>query len=149
MATTIREATVADLPAVLAMFRTFVQSQAYREYIGDNPEKSAAFLTFLMTSADATIFVSEKAGAIIGMLGLMVYDHPMSGERVGSETFWWLNPEHRGYGGWLLRRGERWAKARGVKRLQMMAPAGNTRVALTYERLGYARVEVIFQKDLV
>ena len=38
------------------------------------------------------------------------------------ELFWWLHPEERGAGGWLLRRAEKWALAYGAASLQMIAP---------------------------
>lgn len=148
-AATIREATLADLPALLEMFETFRQTPAYARYVAKAPAVAEAFLRSLLASPDATIFVRGWDGEIVGMLGVMAYAHPMSGERMASELFWWLDQDSRGSGGWMLRRAEKWAKAHGAIRLQMVSPVEKSRVRETYTALGYREFEVSYYKELI
>lgn len=143
-----REATLADVPRLQAMFAEFVRSTQYAHYVGNDPAYSTGLLERLITHEDAVILVADREGVPIGMLGLMVFQHPMSGARVATEAFWWLDPAHQGYGVYLLRRGERWAAAKGATKLSMMAPADKPRVAEIYAAVGYDAVEITFQKDL-
>ena len=46
--------------------------------------------------------VPSGDGAIVGMLGFIIHDHFISGEKVAGEVFWWMEPEHRGDGLKLL-----------------------------------------------
>jgi RimJ/RimL family protein N-acetyltransferase len=147
-AATIREATEADLPSLLEMFEAFRQTPTYARYVSHAPAVAEAFLRMLIVSPDATIFVRQWDGDIVGMLGVMAYAHPMSGERMASELFWWLDPEYRGAGGWMLRRAEKWATAHGATRLQMVSPVENVRVQETYDALGYQPFEVSYYKEL-
>lgn len=143
-----REAVVDDVPQLQAMFLEFVASTQYARYVGQDGARAAAFLEQLIANPDGVILVAVRDELVIGMLGLLVYAHPMSGERVATEAFWWLDPRQRGWGVWLLRRGERWARGRGARRLSLMAPADNDRVMDVYEALGYEAVEITYQRDL-
>jgi hypothetical protein len=78
------------------------------------------------------------------MIGLLVFAHPMSGERVASEVFWWTNPEARGvHGVKLLRMGEEWARTQDVVAFHMIAP--DVRVGSLYARRGYREVETVWE----
>ncbi len=144
----VRQATIEDVPAVQAMFETFVRTSQYQRYVGTNAAASTRLIAHLVTHDDGGLFVVQAEDGLIGMFGIMIYAHPFSGERVAVEAFWWLHPDRRGYGVYLLRRAERWAAAHGARRLSMMAPADKPRVAEIYEALGYDRVEITYQKDL-
>lgn len=146
--TELREATHADLPRLVEMFTEFVSSTQYAQYVGNNPEISAGMIARMIGADDCAVFVADSPNGIIGMLGLLIFMHPFSGECVSSELFWWLDPKHRGPGVWLLRRGERWARSKGATRMTMMAPKDNQRVADIYQVVGYHEVERLFQKDL-
>ncbi len=144
----VRQATLDDVPDVQAMFAEFVRTTQYQKYVGQNTDVSSALIAQLVAHEDGGLFVVQAEDGLIGMFGLMVYAHPFSGERVAVEAFWWLNPDRRGYGVFLLRRAEAWAKEKGAKRLAMMAPIDKPRVAEIYEALGYHAVEITYQKDL-
>jgi len=137
-----RQATEDDTSALVWMLREFVTSTKYRKFVGDSPEALNGFLQSLMTNDSAAIFVAERDARVVGMIGVLGYVHPMSGETVAGELFWWLDPEHRGAGGWLLRRAESWARGYGAKSLQMIAPFDKPHIGEMYRRLGYEPVEV-------
>lgn len=143
-----RQAELSDVPRLQAMFTQFVATTQYRKYVGNDPAYASQQIARLVEMDDGAVFVSECDGSVVGMLGLLVFAHPWSGARVGTEAFWWLDPLHRGYGVYLLRRGLRWLKERGAESLTMMAPVDKPRVAEIYERLGFERVEVIYQKAM-
>ena len=147
-----RVATSADVPRLVEMFQRFVASSQYANYVGQSPSHCTAMIESMMAQGEDSplayqIFVVGD-DPIVGMLGVMVCVQPFSGETVASELFWWLDPEYRGHGGWLLRRAEKWAQSKGAVRMSMMAPIDKPRVAETYMKLGYAEVERVFSKDL-
>lgn len=144
----IRVGQPADLPVLVGMLRTFITSPDYGQYVQDNAAKAEQFLAWMLSSETAQVIVTERDGHLIGMLGVMVYPHPMSGELMGSELFWWLDPDHRGNGVWMLRRAETWATAAGAVRMQMMHPVTKPRVGAIYQRVGYTPIETLYQKDL-
>lgn len=124
----------------------FLQSSSYRGRFADNAQARRDLMMRLIESPDGALFVSEKDGQLTGMIGVYAYQHPWSGERIGGEVFWWVEPEMRGCGLKLKRRAEQWADDAGCVRFQMGAP--NDRVARVYRRLGYAKIEEMWQKDM-
>lgn len=119
----------------------------YRDLIQPHEPTLRALGLHLLTSDGSTVFVAEKAGEVLGMIGLMAYPHPMSGERTVAEVMWWVQPESRGCGLRLLRAGEDWAREQGATVLQMIAPSPETE--RLYERLGYVPVERTYQRRLM
>jgi GNAT superfamily N-acetyltransferase len=95
------------------------------------------------------IFVADINGELIGMLGLIVVQHPMSGTPEAAEVAWWIEPEHRtsrtGY--YLLCQAEEWARQKGLMCLKMVAPA-DSQTGPFYEHMGYQAVETVYQKFL-
>lgn len=144
----IRVATDADVPRLVAMFQQFVASSQYEKYVGRDPAFCTVQMSRIVASEEAIIYVVEQDSAVIGMLGGVVFQQPFSGEIIASELFWWLDPDHRGHGGWLLKRFEKWAAGKGATRVQMMAPIDKPRVAQTYEGLGYSETERVWQRNL-
>ena len=141
----IRPALASDLDAIVAMGARFITETPYR-WIALNPAQLRETAGWLLSSPDRVILVSERGGALVGMIGLACYPHPFSGERIAGELFWWVEPEHRGGGVRLLKAAEVWAKAAGARRLQMVAPS--PAVADMYRRLGFAEVEQNFDREL-
>ena len=140
----IRAATSDDVPRLVEMGRRFRAETGYARHLAENPAKMAELATQL---ADAgSLLVSERNGAIVGMLGWIVYPHFISGEMMGTEVFWWVEPECRGEGIKLLREAERVARTQGAAKMQMIAPTD--RVATLYQRLGYEFVEAGYQRAL-
>lgn len=138
-----------DVPAMVVLLRQFATSTKYRDFVGENAEALQTLLMTLVDNPHAAVFVAERDDAIIGLIGVLGYVHPMGGRLQASELFWWLDPKHRGAGGFLLRRAERWAKAYGAQSLQMIAPAESPHVGEMYMRLGYEPVETSYQKRLL
>src|SRR5947207_12552252 len=100
----------------------FIAQTAYRTRIASNQDKLRALALHLMADESGAIYVAENGGRLVGMIGAFAFAHPVSGERVGSEIMWWMEPDARGAGVRLLRAAERWAKTQGATRFQMIAP---------------------------
>lgn len=143
----VREAVESDIPRVVEMGRDFLTSTKYAQFTCFNSDAMAAVARLLINDENKVLFVAEKDGAVVGMLGLMLYPHPLSGEPFVGELCWWVEPSSRGrIGMMLLVRGERWAKDSGAFAYQMIAPTPE--VASMYERLGFTPVEVSYYKRL-
>jgi GNAT superfamily N-acetyltransferase len=140
----IRLACESDVPRLVEMGRRFRNETGYNKHLAENPAKMAELASQL--AAAGGVLVSERAGQIVGMIGIFLFPHFLSGELVAGEVFWWVEPEHRGEGIKLLREAEKQARERGAVKLQMIAP--NPKVAALYERLGYEFVESAYQRTL-
>lgn len=141
---TVRSATDADIPRLVEMGRRFRAESTYSKYLADNPQRMAELGRQLL--AKDGLLCAERDGSIVGMLGFILHDHFISGERVAGEVFWWMEPEHRGDGLKLLDETKRRARAAGAKYMHMIAPS--ERVTRLYKHLRYAFVESTFQINL-
>ena len=142
----IRDATSADIPRLVEMGTRFLTETVYSGRVAVNPTAMTRTLELLLASDVGALFVSEADGVLTGMIGLLVFEHPITGERTAQELFWWVEPEHRGYGLRLLKRGEQWAATAGAHQVHMIAPT--PAVGQLYERLGYGYLEAAYQKAI-
>ena len=142
----IRPATMQDVPALVAMGQQFAQTEMYRDVLRENPEQMAILAGNLIDHENGAILVLERGGTLVGMIGILCTVHFLSGELCAGEVFWWVTPGHRGDGVRLLKAAESWAMVRGAKTLQMIAPT--ERVGQFYDRMGFTRIEMSYQKEL-
>jgi GNAT superfamily N-acetyltransferase len=140
----IRPATVADVPRLVEMGAHFISTTGYRALLPVNEAQLAALMARLL--ADGAIFLLAADTEVVGAIGLYLFLHPISGEQVASEVFWWVEPDSRGDGLRLLREAERWAAAQGATLLQMIAPT--EAVERVYLHRGYVPVERLYQRRL-
>lgn len=142
MGVTIRAATLADVPTCVAMGQRFRRETAYREILAENPDQMRANGLLLLESPEGIFFVADHVGTLTGMIGLLVAPHPLSGERVAMELFWWSEDGRDGVR--LLRAAETVARALGAVGIMMIAPSD--RVGMFYERFGYRLIERSYMK---
>jgi hypothetical protein len=149
----IRPALSDDVPELVRMGCEFVDNSTYRMVMFSNPAQIASLMTSLIENDEGLLLVSETGDVeeprhLSGMLGMMVYEHPLSHERVANEVFWWVNPEDRGRSDSvrLLRQGEQWAKEQLASLVYAGAP--NQKVGSVFERLGYMPLEVQYVKPI-
>src|SRR3954466_1780011 len=114
----IRLATLEDLPRLVEMGKRFRANSNYKDFIPENSAKMIETATKLIELG--TVYVSEQDGKLDGMIGFLLFDHPLSGEKTASEIFWWVEPEARGTGLKLLNTMKRAAKASGAVKMQMI-----------------------------
>lgn len=142
--TRIREATADDLEAVVALGLRFARESEYaRMPITESSIRTLAAWMF----AHGAILLTHKDGVAVGMVGVSVLPHMLTGRLYGAEVFWWCNPEARGHGLRLVKAAEAWAREHGAETMQFVAP--NERVERLYTRLGYTQIETAFEKDLL
>lgn len=145
----IREATHADLDALVQMGEEFHDSTPYALELADNPGQYRAIGTWLINNPDGVLLMREVDGEAVGMLGGALFDHPLSGERTAGEMFWYASPGQRGVTGVRLLKGfEGWAREHGASYLQMVQPAWADRVGEMYAAMGYQRIEVAWTRHL-
>jgi len=140
----IRAATIADVPRVVDLGASFIAQTSYQTLLPVNRDQMTALVERLIGSEDAAVLVLETMDAVIGMIAMYCFAHPISGERVASEVFWWVEPAARGGGLKLLAAAEAWAEAQGAVVCQMIAPT--PAVERVYHRRGYVPVERLYQR---
>lgn len=140
MSSVIRPARPEDVPAIVQMGLRFLADVYAGKIAHPDPDRMARTAGWLIDD-DPTraLLVSEADGAVTGMIGVFVFDHAMTGERMASELMWWVEPSHRGHGLRLLTAARLWAKAAGATTIQMIAPTPE--VEVLYTRLGYMKIE--------
>lgn len=144
---TIRDATDADLPRLLEMAQGFLTTTAYGARVPFDAEHFTRLAELLRTQG--RLFVAVRESRVVGMLGVLVLNHPISNERVGNEIVWWVDPEARSLNAWraLFRDAERWAREVGAVRMQFGA-YHDDRLERLYRHLGYDPHEVVYEKAL-
>lgn len=142
----IRRATPVDMPRIMEMGLRFIRETQYADKIEENPDAIIDIVDKLMSGEDRLLIVNECKGTVNGMLGAFAFVHPISGEKVASEAFWWTEPECRGAGVRMMRRAEDWARSIGAKKMMMIAPT--KRVGDFYKAIGYQMVEITYQRSL-
>lgn len=101
----------------------------------------------LISSPVGAVFVAESQGSLLGVIGGLIVQQPVTGFSVASELAWFVSKSARGeIGAALLRAFEDWARASGADRIHMMTPPG--RVEAFYRRKGYHALEVTYEKRL-
>lgn len=141
----IRWATDDDVPVLLDMAKAFLETH-YADTLVFNAEKMQELLAELISNPSGFLLVSEQDENVVGTIGVLVYDHPMTGQALSSELFWWMNPEARGGldGMRLLKHAEKWVRDNRIPWMHVVAP--NDRVKSFYRRLGFSELETHFQK---
>jgi GNAT superfamily N-acetyltransferase len=142
----IRKATLLDLPRISELASRSLVDGPYAGIIEDKPAQARKCAEAVMQNG--TILLGEENGEVVGVLGFIRADHHFSGQPYAAELMWYVLPEHRagGLGLKLLWEAERLAKAAGAKSMAFTAP--NDATAALYERFGYHKLEVTYQKDL-
>lgn len=145
---TIRAATPADEPEILACLTRLAQGSQWTQGAVLDPSHLAATLRQVFTNPDARFFVADNGeSTLVGLLVLMVYAHLISGERMAGEVCWWVDPEARGRVGLhLLTEAEAQLAAEGVRRVQLLAPVHA--VARVLLRRGYRVTDQVCERTL-
>ena len=143
----IRPASHTDIPRLVDLGHRFMAESGYDRFLPRSRQAQADLARMLIEAPNGLVLVYENdVDVITGMIGIMATNHPHAGIPVMSELFWYVEPGARGVGVRLLKAAEDWARSNGVKKSLVVAPDG--RVADFYRRMGYARIEEQFIKDL-
>jgi GNAT superfamily N-acetyltransferase len=133
----IRHATAADIEALVALGREIAaQSEFQRDVVPDEATMRALAERFAEGDT-VTALVAEEAHGLVGVLGLALFPHLVSGALQAAQLCWWVTPAARGtVGPALLTAAEEWARAGGVQALHMAAPTD--RYGRLFAHRGYA-----------
>lgn len=146
----VRQATVADIPAIVALGQTFLKTTAYGHLLGRVADRSLETVCRLCFEHGA-IFIADDEGGALGFIALLGVPHPFTGEGFADEIAWFVEPSARGeqrVGPLLLGAAELWATSRGFGMIKMVAPADHPIVGRYYRRRGYTEAETTYYKRL-
>lgn len=146
----IRAATLADVPALVALGQRFLAESSYAGVLRENPEQMADTAQRLIEQDEGTVLVAEDwRGTIAGTIGLFRFQHHFSGSVTVGEVFLFVEPESRGMVGVrLLKAAQQWSQAQGALSLQVVAPEGATRVEELYVAMRFQPLERAFYVTL-
>ena len=148
----VRPAGHLDVPAIVELGRAFFAVSDMEALAAFDSGSFATSLHGMIENDDAILLVAEIGGEVVGMAGAMVFKaYWNSAIKVGQETFWWVQPEHRGEAGPVLlhtlegEAAERGARTFLMVSLEALRPDA---VGKLYERRGYAPLERSYWKAL-
>ena len=149
--TTARQATHADIDAIVDMGFRFIAHSEYGHLVSPTRDDVARGLDGLIRRG--VVFVAELNGKIIGMLAGMLSEVWFSpSTKFGVELTWWVNEEHRGGRAAfvLLKKFEEWCKESGARVAVMseLVLGGEAKVGKILNRLGYRMAECSHIKEL-
>lgn len=153
-AVSIREAQLADVPRLIEMGAAFLADSIYGQLFPNTPiERIDQIVGYVLAHGVAIVAETTPAeGAradLIGMIGLLPYEHPLSGGYCVEEVAWWVEPAARTarVGLELLAAAETWATRKGATLLKVAAPASSD-VGRFLEHRDYQPAETAFVKVL-
>ncbi len=126
--------------------RLAAQSQFQRGIV-PSLERIERVVRQLVTGDQSVMLVAEQDGRLVGMIGLMAYEHLLSGACEVAEVCWWVDVDKRGpgLGMALLWEAEKWTDAHGGV-LHMMAPT--RQFDRLYQRRGYRETGRMFERSV-
>ena len=109
------------------------------------------WLSLLNGTPPAVLFLLRDEGVIVGILGGLVFDDPLTGLRYAAKIVWRVAPSHGGLG-WgmkLLQSFEWWAKDHDCDRV-VVSGSSNEWIDLQdkVKPLGYVPYQVEFMKEI-
>lgn len=141
--TTIRKATLADVPVIVSMSAKFYETTSYCTWADFSAETVANLASNL--TENHVMLVAEHDGRVVGMVGLFVAPFMFNVDKIGAyEVVWWVDPDAQGNGAGkaLLAAIEPACKEKGANAIQMVHLASSPpQAAMIYERMGYAHTE--------
>lgn len=140
--TTIREATIADIPALVQLLNLLFSIEADFSF---DEERQSRGLALMIESAQGCLLVAQDQGRIVGMCsGQLTISTAEGGVALLVEDVVILMPWRRmGLGRSLMAELERWAMQRGVTRLQLLADLTNQSALNFYKKIGWDNTQLI------
>jgi RimJ/RimL family protein N-acetyltransferase len=145
--TTVRPATPNDASALVDLAENVGREEG-RWILGTGPWRSASderrYLRMIQRHPDATVLVAEDEGRIVGRLSLSRDQHPASRHVADLGLMVAESHRRRGVGTALLDEAVAWARAAGIRKLELHVfpwnePALGLYHAFGFEREGYRR----------
>ena len=150
----IRHAVSEDIPYLVEMGGRFYNDAGLKENGFDfRPEDLASFMKNLVSNEMLALFVSHDGNLLTGSIGGIVSPWFMDfRQRILTEQWWWVDPEHRGgdQAALLLDRFILWGKDKGASILTMVSiGSANEKAVKRYYRMkGFKYLESHFIKGI-
>ncbi len=139
---TVRAATPGDAAALVLLAET-IGAEPEGWLIADSAWRSAAderrYLKALRRYAHAAVFVAETPEGIVGRLSIARDSHPASYHVADLGLMVAASHRRQGVGRALLEEAVRWARANGVRKLELHVFPHNAPAIALYERFGFVR----------
>lgn len=146
----IRQATAADVPAVVEMACAFYRTAHYTEWA--LPDDASIKAQAESMAADHVLLLAEKGDQVVGMVALYVVPFMFNANVLAAfEAAFWVDPDHRGSrAAWqLLQSVEPACSERGCASVSMtLLESSPPQVRMMYERLGFTKTETSYTKVL-
>lgn len=142
----VREANEADLPRIVELGSRSLIDGPYAGIIKDVPSQAEKCARMVMQVGK--IMLGEDKRKVVGLLGFIFARHHFSDQPYAAEIMWYVEKEHRagGIAMKLLWEAEKEARKMGAESFHFSAP--NEDVSAIYQRFGYKKLEVTYQKAL-
>jgi GNAT superfamily N-acetyltransferase len=150
---TIRLATADDIDALKRMAMHFIAYGEHGKMIDISEEQLEIQISSLLEVPTIAIFVAEIDTRVVGMI-VGALSSPWFAPHVpmSTELAWWVEPEARGttVALRLIRMYEGWAHANGaqISTMSALEMDNGTRVGNMLKRIGYAKAETSFIKEI-
>lgn len=142
----IRAASIYDVPCLVEMGLRF-RASVYADVVPENATQMRDTAWQLIIDDNSEIFVTEgRGGELTSMIGIQLYTHPISGERIAGEAFWWSDVP--GHGIRVFHYAKEWARKSGALRMQMVQPMADAQLGDVYHRMGARCIEAAWEFDL-
>ncbi len=143
----VRTARLDEVRSVAQFMTRFEQAT---RHVTVNVEHTTAEYTRLIAAGIAVFLILEDQGEMIGGLGALKYPDIHNGKMTACETFWFVDPAHRGKGLELLAAFEEWGRQQGCQQLAMIHLEDSYPAILErlYRINGYHLVEKHYIKEI-
>lgn len=145
----IRNATEADLPAIVRMAAAFYPTTSYPGLAPMDEASVAGVARFCM---DAGVMLVADDDGVCGMVGLVISPFLFNAQiTTANEVVWWVDPQAQGKGAGkaLLAAIEPACRAKGCAGVVMVHMANSPpQAAALYERMGFSHTESTYTKVL-
>ena len=141
--TRIRPATPADLEAMVRLLGVLFSIEA--DFRPEPDRQRRGLSRLLEDPARRMVLVAERAGTVVGMVTAQLVISTAEGGDSGLLEDLVVEERWRGAGVGcaLLEEAERWVRARGASRLQLLADRGNQPALRFYARRGWSSTRMV------
>jgi GNAT superfamily N-acetyltransferase len=141
--TVIRPATEADLGALVRLLGVLFSIES--DFRPDARRQRRGLRAMLSEPERRRVLVAERDGAVVGMVTLQLLVSTAEGGPSGLLEDMVVDAAARGegVGRRLLRAAERWGRAMGATRFQLLADSENTPALAFYGRMGWGRTKLV------
>lgn len=144
----VREAKIEEVESIVRLMKGMEQETAHVKV--DVEYATNKYIRMINSGIAHMVVLESDDGNMVGGLGFVVGPDLHCPRTIAVETYWYVDPEHRGDGMLLLRYLETWAKDNRCDAIAMIHLADSSPDSLekVYRRRGYIKVESHYVKEV-